>query len=78
MHLFFNIKADAIISDDKKFLNFLFNNGIPFIIPTDLTIGLHEINVIDKNTAAKVLEGLRPFVKDKHYVQAKNKLEIKK
>ena len=78
VHLFFNIKADVMISDDKKFLNFLFNNKLPFMTPTDLVISLYEGSILDRNSASKVLEGLRPFVKDKYYFQAKNKLEVKK
>ena len=78
LHLFFNIKADAIISDDKKFLNFLFNNELAFMTPTDLVISLYGGSILDRDSASKVLEGLRPFVKDKYYFQAKNKLEVKK
>ncbi len=79
LHLFFNIRADVIISDDKKFLNFLFNNELAFMTPTDLVISLYEEgSILDRDSALKVLEGLRPFVKDKYYFQAKNKLEVKK
>jgi len=38
LHLFFNMNASAIISDDKAFLNILHQNNIPFIIPTDLIV----------------------------------------
>ena len=77
-HLFFNTKADAILSDDKKFLNFLFDNNMAFVMPTDFIISLHKKNILNKENSLKVLEGLKPFVKDKHYSQAKNKLEEKK
>jgi len=77
-HLFFNIKADAIVSDDKKFLNFLFNNRIPFMIPADFIINLHENKVLNKKDALKVLGELKPFIKDKYYIKTKNELEAKK
>lgn len=78
LHLFFNIKSEAIVSDGKKFLNFLFDNKIPFILPVDLVANLQEKNVINKTDALSVLEGLKPFIKINRYLEAKKKLEDKK
>lgn len=74
IHLFFNIKADAIVSDDKQFLNFLFNNNVPFMMPVDIIVNLHKKSVMDKSIALKVLERLRPFIREKYYTEAKKQI----
>lgn len=76
LHLFFNIKGKAIITDDQAFLNLLHRNNIPFIIPTDLISRLVELRILEKRDAISALEKIRPLVKESNYLIAKKKVEV--
>lgn len=75
LHLFFNINAKAIISDDRAFLNLLGQNNIPFIIPADMIIRLFELKLISKDDAIDALNKLKPYVNKDNYNNAKENLE---
>jgi len=76
MHLFFNMNASAIISDDKAFLNILHQNNIPFIIPTDLIVRLYELKIITMEEFMKALDMIKPYVRKHNYDRAKNSPEV--
>lgn len=78
LSLFYGIKADAIVSDDKAFLQFLKQANVPFLMPADLISSLNKKKILDKNEALRVLDGLKPFIKDECYSEIKNNLEGKK
>jgi len=75
LHLFFNINAEAIISDDRVFLKILHLNNIPFIIPIDLIIRLYELKIISKEEAMDGLTEIKPYVNKNCYNNAKANLE---
>lgn len=75
LHLFFNTKAKAIISDDRIFLKILHQNNIPFIIPIDLIIRLYELKIISKQEAIDGLIEIKPYVNKNCYDNAKANLE---
>jgi len=75
LHLFFNINAKAIISDDRIFLKILHQNNIPFIIPIDLIIRLYELKIISKEEAIDALIEIKPYVNKNYYDNAKANLE---
>ena len=72
--LFHKLKADSIISDDRKFLSLLNSREIHFIIPTDIITLLstkHHISVIE---AISALEKIRSFVHEENYTSAKRRI----
>jgi len=74
VHLYYETKADAICSDDDKFLNLLSTNNVPFIISPDLIVRLNEVKSLSKEQSLKVLEGLKPFIKEEDYVRFKKQI----
>ena len=76
LHLFFNMNASAIISDDRAFLNILHQNNIPFIIPTDLIVRLYELKIITMEEFMKALDMIKPYVSKHNYDRAKNSPEV--
>lgn len=74
--LFTQVKADAIISDDKKFLSVLEERQIPFIIPTELIAAL--VHKIGKKEAIEALRRIKPFVSEENYESASEALGGKK
>ena len=69
--LYEKLGADAVISDDRKFLSFLEEKEVPFIIPTDLIVLLSAKGRISKAKAREALDSLRPFVREENYRLAK-------
>jgi len=77
LHLFFNLSASAIISDDYAFLKLLRRNEIPFIIPTDLVARMAELNILTKESALTALENIKTYVKkDNYQISKRNILDI--
>ncbi len=76
LHLFFNIKAKAIVSDDQAFLNLLYRNNIPFITPTEIIIRLSELKILDKKEGLSALEKIKPHIKESNYIKAKRSIEV--
>ncbi|MDP2755503.1 MAG: hypothetical protein Q8P40_14090 [Nitrospirota bacterium] len=76
LHLFFNLDATAIISDDRVFLNLLHKNNVPFITPTDLIVRLYVLKLISKKEALDVLNKIKPYASKDSYANAKANLEV--
>ncbi|MBI3587728.1 hypothetical protein HY095_00885 [Candidatus Micrarchaeota archaeon] len=74
LSLFARIGADAIASDDRKFLSKLERDGIPFVTPTQLLVALWKSGKISRKSAARGLEGLRHFVPEHSYKNALNQI----
>jgi len=75
LHLFFNLNAKAIISDDRVFLNLLQKNNVPFINSTDMIVRLYELKIISKDEAMDALQKIKPYVNKNIYSNAKTNLE---
>lgn len=71
LYLFYNLNAEAIVSDDEYFLQFLSRNNIHFIIPIDLIKILVEKKIINKREGSMALEKIKPFVKEEYYNKIK-------
>src|SRR3989338_2287863 len=55
IHLFNSLKADAIITDDQKFIRFLQSEQLPAIVPASLIHKLHQLKKINKEQALSSL-----------------------
>lgn len=68
--LFRQIGGEAIVSDDKKFLDFLQQNGVPFATPTRLLVAMEKNKKINRTAAQISLEKLKPLVSRNAYETA--------
>ena len=64
--LFKKNNAHAIISDDRRFLHFLEQELIPFIVPTEIIVQLVKKKYITKAVALIALEQLQTKVTKHH------------
>jgi len=78
LNLFFELDADAIISDDQAFLNVLHRENVPFIIPSDLVARLLELKTLEKKDALSALSIIKPYIKESNYMKAKKRIEVTK
>lgn len=76
LHLYFNVNALAIISDDRVFLDILQRNNVPFVTPTDLIVRLYELNIISKDETMNALNMIKPYISKNNYDKAKTNLEV--
>lgn len=65
--LYFQEKASAIVSDDKKFVAYLQKRNIPFIIPTEVIVGLVHKKKLEKSEGEEALAKIKPFVREENY-----------
>ncbi len=75
LHLFFSLKADATISDDKAFLKVLKENNIPFIIPSEVIARFAETKAISREEGLRSLNMLKPYINKENYLAAKRVIE---
>jgi len=75
--LFQKTNADAIISDDRKFISLLESKGIPFIIPIDIITILAIKKILSSKEALNALENIKLIVREDNYFKAKKLLEEK-
>jgi predicted nucleic acid-binding protein len=68
--LFTKLNADAIITDDRRFISHLEEKGIPMIIPTEIIVALGVKRVLTKEEAKEALERIRPFVTKENHQRA--------
>jgi predicted nucleic acid-binding protein len=78
IQLYKMIKADVIISDDRKFLNTLEERNIPFVVPTECIVGLVGAKKISQKEGIEALDKIKPFVKKENYDVAMKALGGKK
>lgn len=73
--MFFSLKADAIISDDKAFLEVLKENDVPFIIPSEVIARFVEVKAISREGGLRSLNMLKPYINEESYLAAKRVIE---
>jgi len=76
LHLFHNLYAKVIVTDDRAFLNLLDRNNISYIIPTDLIVRLNELKVITKDESINFLDAIKVYVSGQNYDAARRNLEV--
>jgi len=76
LHLFHNLYAKVIVTDDRAFLNLLDRNNISYIIPTDLIVRLYELKVITKDESINFLDAIKVYVSGQNYDAARRNLEV--
>ncbi len=74
-HLFYNIKASALVTDDQHFLRFLEQKNIAFVLPGDLIHKMLVLGKINKKDATNALEKIRPLIKEEVFNKIKLKIE---
>ncbi len=72
--LFKEINADAVVSDDRKFLSVLEAEEIPFIIPSDAIALLAVKKIVSKQEAIKYLDKISHLVRRESYDAAREKI----
>ncbi len=62
--------ADAIVSDDQRFLHHLHELRIPFLVPTECVVSLAQARMITVQEGKDALIKLKAFVKKENYESA--------
>ena len=68
--LFRQIKADVIISDDRKFLDMLEAQNTPFIVPTECIVSLVNTKKMTHKQGINALESIKYLVRKENYTRA--------
>ncbi len=63
-------KADAIISDDRKFISILEEEDAPLLVPSDAIVWLFRTGRVNKQEAVAAIEKLRSTVRKEAYNRA--------
>ena len=66
-----DMKVDAIITDDQRFIRYLDKEGVEFITPTDVIVTMTLKRMIHRTIGDHALESLKPFIKKENYQLAK-------
>jgi predicted nucleic acid-binding protein len=74
LHLYFNLNAEAIISDDRAFLSVLQQNNIAFITPADLIVRSFELRILSTDESSNALDMIEPYICN--YEKAKSDMEV--
>lgn len=75
LHLYFAEKADAVLSDDRVFLNFLGRNSVPFVAPVNAVVALTGSGRLSFEEGSKALERLSVYVRAEVLERARVELE---
>lgn len=75
LHLFLNEGADAIVSDDRTFLNLLQRNEVKFLTPANVVVELGKRGKITKGEGMEALDKMKPLIRGEVYKKAKEDLE---
>lgn len=68
-------RADAVLSDDRGFLNTLEAQGIPYLTPAVALVAMTQQAAISLQEAQQALERLRPLIREEQYEAARRDLE---
>ena len=74
LHLYFNLNAEAIISDDRAFLSVLQQNNVAFITPADLIVRSFELKMLSKDESLNALDMIEPYICN--HEKAKSDMEV--
>ena len=75
LRLFRSGGMDAVVSDDRRFLQTLEALGIPFATSSSLLVGMVRLKRIGVREGLALLEKLTGFVGDSEYLEARRVLE---
>ena len=73
--MYFAEGADAILSDDRVFLNFLSRHSVPFGTPVNVVVGLAKSGRVSLKEGLEALEKMSGSVRTDVYERAKAELE---
>ncbi|KXB06180.1 hypothetical protein AKJ51_04065 [candidate division MSBL1 archaeon SCGC-AAA382A20] len=59
--------SDALISDDRAFLNFLESKGIPFITPANVIVEMKNQGQIPRDRAVEALGRMEKYIRNEVY-----------
>jgi len=76
IHLFNSLKADAIITDDQKFIKFLESEQLPIIVPASLIHKICQFKKISKGQALSSLQKIKPLIKDDTFEKIDRKIKV--
>ena len=74
LSLFKEINADAIISDDRRFLNHLEKESISFITPAECIVRLAEARKITREQGKAALEKIKTLIRKESFDSAMDAL----
>ena len=67
LHLYFQARGDAIVSDDRAFVALLLTHQIPVLTPAAVVVALCEWGLVTIAPARQALERLRPLIRAEQY-----------
>ncbi len=75
VRLFLQAGADALLTDDRAFLNFLTRHRVPVLTPSDALLSLRTAKRLSHQDAARAAEQLRPLIRQGVYEDLRTRLE---
>lgn len=69
--LFHQVKADFIVSDDRQFLAHLEEQGVPFLVPSELLVFLGLSQRQQRTICLQALERIKELITKENYDSAK-------
>lgn len=67
--------ADLVVSDDRRFLQFLESLGIPFATPSALIVSLVRLGHASEEEALEMLDKIGGLISQDEYLEARRALE---
>lgn len=69
------IKNNIVVSDDQKFIKYLEENNINFIVPADIIVLLKKLKKIELKESLHYLNKMKVFIREEVYKAVKKDLE---
>ncbi len=66
---------ELIVSDDRKFLNYLDRNGIPYLTSSSLVVHLFYKNKISMEDTIKYIDNLKMYISKRQYLAAMSEVQ---